>query len=73
VGCSAGVRGEEAFMVAAVAKKKLERLELRAEADWVKRLAAEAERLGVSVSAYLRMAASEKMDRAERERERKED
>lgn len=49
-----------------VAKKKQERVELRAEADWVRRVEAEAERWGLTVSSYIRLAVNEKMERDRR-------
>jgi hypothetical protein len=51
-------------MAAAVAKKKKgERLEMRVEAAWLDLVAAEAERWGLSVAGYIRLAVNEKMER----------
>ena len=44
-------------------KKKLGRIGLRAEASWIEQVIAEAERVGVSLAGYVRMAVNEKMDR----------
>lgn len=61
----------------AVARKKQEarpplttppardRIDLRAEPDFVARLNRQAERLGLSLSAYLRLAATERLERDE--------
>jgi len=40
-----------------------DRIEIRAEADWVNLVSEEAARLGLSISAYLRLAANEKLAR----------
>ena len=53
----------------AKSKPKDQRVEFRADAAWYKRVEAAAEHLGISVAAYLRMAAIEKIDREERRRE----
>jgi len=41
------------------------RLELIAEAPWIARLSAQAERLGLSLSAYVRLACTERVERDE--------
>ncbi len=51
-----------------VAKKRAEhrdRLDLRVEAAWVLRIQAQADRFGLSVSAYVRQGATEKLERDE--------
>jgi hypothetical protein len=42
-----------------------DRIDLRADPDWVARVAAAAERFGLSVSAYIRLAVTERMERDE--------
>jgi hypothetical protein len=49
-------------------KKKVQRIEVRADAAWVRAVSVEADRWGLSVAAYIRLAVSEKM---ERDRKRK--
>jgi hypothetical protein len=44
-----------------------DRLDLRAEPAWIARVAAQAERLGISVSAYVRQATSRQLERDEAE------
>jgi hypothetical protein len=39
-----------------------ERIEVRAEAAWIAKVAAEAERLGLSLSAFIRLAVNERME-----------
>lgn len=46
------------------------KIELRAEQAWIDRVDAEAVRLGLKRSAYIRMVVSREMDRAEAERRR---
>jgi hypothetical protein len=48
-------------------KEKFERrrLELVAEPEWIARLTVQAERLGLSVSAYIRLAVTERLERDE--------
>jgi predicted HicB family RNase H-like nuclease len=41
-----------------------ERIELRAEPEWIERVTAEAERLGLSLSAYIRLAVNERLEKA---------
>jgi pilus assembly protein TadC len=53
----------EAAMSTLMAKRKDNRIELRAEPEFVSRLTKEADRFGLSLSAYLRLAATEKMER----------
>jgi hypothetical protein len=50
-------------VVAAVAKKKLVRVEIRTDADWLTDATAEAQRWGLSLSAYIRLAVNEKKER----------
>ncbi|HKB41927.1 MAG TPA: hypothetical protein VKD72_36205 [Gemmataceae bacterium] len=38
-------------------------IQLRAEPEWIDRVNAEAERLGLSLSAYIRLAVNERMER----------
>jgi hypothetical protein len=45
-----------------------DRIELRADADWIERVAKEAERLGLSLSAYIRLAVNERLERTENAR-----
>jgi hypothetical protein len=42
-----------------------DRVELRAEPEWIARVTAEAERLGLNLSAYIRLAVNERLDRTE--------
>jgi hypothetical protein len=42
-----------------------DRVELRAEPEWIARVAAEANRLGLNLSAYIRLAVNERLDRTE--------
>jgi hypothetical protein len=44
-----------------------EKIELRAPADWVAKVEHAAAALGLSVSAYVRLAVSERMERTRRE------
>jgi predicted DNA binding CopG/RHH family protein len=56
-----------------VAKKKVRKVanvEIRTEQEWIDRVDVEASRLGVSRSAYIRMAVNEKLDRTDAERRR---
>lgn len=54
-------------MGASVAKKKkLDRIEIRADAAWARQVEAEAERWGMAVAAYIRLAVNEKMERDRR-------
>lgn len=39
-----------------------DRLELRAEPDWIGRIAVQARRLGISVSAYVRLAVTRQLE-----------
>jgi hypothetical protein len=41
------------------------RLELVAETDWIVRISAQADRLGLSLSSYVRMAVTERLERDE--------
>jgi hypothetical protein len=41
------------------------RIEVRAEPAWIERVATEAERLGLSLSAYIRLAVNERLERTE--------
>jgi hypothetical protein len=40
-----------------------ERIEIRADAAWIAKVTSEAERLGLSLSAYIRLAVNERMER----------
>jgi hypothetical protein len=42
---------------------KRDLIQLRAEPEWIDRVNAEAERLGLSLSAYIRLAVNERMER----------
>jgi hypothetical protein len=44
-------------------KPERDRIDLRAEPDWIDRVQGHADRMGVSLSAYIRLATSERMDR----------
>jgi hypothetical protein len=46
-------------------------IQLRAEPEWIDRVNAEAERLGLSLSAYIRLAVNERMERTAPEPGRK--
>jgi hypothetical protein len=55
-----------------VAKKKptastppRDRIDLRADPEWTARVQAQADRLGIALSAYIRMAVSERLERDE--------
>ncbi len=48
-----------------------DRIDLRAEPEWIARVAAAAERFGLSVSAYIRLAVSERLERDEASTSRK--
>ncbi len=54
-----------AALVAKQPNKGKERVEFTAPADWVERVQIQAERLGLSVSAYIRLATTEKLERDE--------
>ena len=41
------------------------RVEIRAEPEWIERVTAEADRLGLNLSAYIRLAVNERLDRTE--------
>ena len=49
--------------VATLAKKKTHRVEIMAEREWVREATRAAERWGLSLSAYIRLAVAEKMER----------
>lgn len=49
--------------VSAMTKKKQERIEIRTDAAWLAAVIMEADRWGLSVSAYIRLAVNEKMER----------
>jgi hypothetical protein len=40
-----------------------ERIEIRADSEWIARVSAEADRLGLSLSAYIRLAVNERLER----------
>jgi hypothetical protein len=40
-------------------------VQFRADPEWIDRVNAEAERLGLSISAYIRLAVNERMERTE--------
>jgi hypothetical protein len=42
-----------------------ERIEVRADPAWIERVVREAGRLGLSLSAYIRLAVNERLDRTE--------
>jgi hypothetical protein len=42
-----------------------ERIEIRAEGQWIAKVTAEAERLGLSLSAYVRLAVNERLERTQ--------
>lgn len=42
-----------------------DRVDLRAEPAWIARIAAQADRLGISVSAYIRLATTERLEKDE--------
>lgn len=48
-----------------------DRVDLRAEPEWIARVAAAAERFGLSLSAYIRLAVSERLERDEAGQPRK--
>lgn len=48
-------------------QKKQARFELRAEVEWMERIERQAERFGLTVAAYLRLAATERLERDESE------
>jgi hypothetical protein len=51
-----------------VAKKKVKpsgRIELRAELEWIARVERQAERFGVGLSGYIRLAVAERLERDE--------
>jgi hypothetical protein len=53
-----------------MAKKRKDgrqRIDLRAEQEWIARLEVLAKRFGLSVSAYIRLAVSERMERDEKD------
>ncbi len=54
--------------VTSVAKKKTGRFEMKAEPDWLARMTAEAERLGLSLAGYARLAMNEKYERDQKRR-----
>jgi predicted HicB family RNase H-like nuclease len=45
-----------------------DRLDLRADREWIARVAAQSERLGISISAYIRQAVTRQLERDESER-----
>jgi hypothetical protein len=47
-----------------------ERLELRADADWIAQVEAEAGRLGLSLSGYIRLCVQERLDRTPEAKQR---
>lgn len=47
------------------ASEARDRIDLRAEPDWVARVTRQARRLGISASAYIRLATSERLERDE--------
>jgi hypothetical protein len=48
-------------------KEGRDRLDLRAEPDWIDRIAVQAARLGINVSAYIRQAVTRQLERDEAE------
>jgi hypothetical protein len=48
-------------------KEDRDRIDLRADPEWIARIAVQAERLGISISAYIRQAVSRQLERDEAE------
>jgi hypothetical protein len=46
-------------------KEDRDRIDLRADRQWIARIAVQADRLGISISAYIRQAVSRQLERDE--------